>query len=327
MRVCNCLEDFPAVEREAAAILAMPEVTEPVKLVVVSGAWALASFEAGYLADAAAAARAADTQARRLGFSQNFFAVDHLRMLAGLALERRDLNKAEHLTERVLTITEHRRPILEFLALLDRAQIWAARGQVREALATIEDARHILAGTKSALLARADELEAVLRLSLLELCTAAELAGKLPATRRDLMRAKIALAAGNHQAALENLQSPSLNDLTPRLALIRQILLAAAAIERGDPKTAATMASALGSARSGGFLNTVVTTAPQVTSYLIRASGARGARPLHRPAGPRGPGGTRNTARRRSPLCQTPVRHEDEVNHCEQQGETGSTRQ
>jgi len=272
MHVSNGLEDFPAVEREAAAALAMPEAAEPVKLVLVPGSRALAAFEAGYLVDAVAAARAADAQARRLGFGQHLFAVDHLRVLAGLALERRDLNTAEHLTEQVLSITEHRRPIFEFLALLDRAQIWAARGLVREALATVEEARHVLAGTKSVLLARADELEAVLRLSLLDLRTPAELASKLPAVRCSLLRARIALVAGNHLAAVKYLRAPSLGDLPPRLALVRQILLAAAAMERGDPMTAAILAPALESARSGEFLNTVVATAPQVTSYLIESS-------------------------------------------------------
>ena len=86
----------------------------------------------------------ADADAQRLGFSQHFFAVDHLRALSGLALERRDLDAAEHLTERVLSITEQRRPLFEFLALLDRAQIWAARGQVRDALTTVGAARQVL---------------------------------------------------------------------------------------------------------------------------------------------------------------------------------------
>jgi hypothetical protein len=36
---------------------------------------------------------------------------------------------------------EQRRPISEFLILLDLAEIWAARGQIREALAGIEAAR------------------------------------------------------------------------------------------------------------------------------------------------------------------------------------------
>ena len=39
------LEDYPAVEREAAAALATPELTEPVKLVMMPGVLALAWFE------------------------------------------------------------------------------------------------------------------------------------------------------------------------------------------------------------------------------------------------------------------------------------------
>jgi LuxR family maltose regulon positive regulatory protein len=266
------LEDFPAVEREAAAALAMPELSEPVKLVHVRGVRALAWFEAGYLADAADAASAADAEAQRRGFGQHFFAIEHLRALAGLALERRDLGTAGQLTEQVLSIAERGRPVFEFLALLDRAGIWAARGQVRDALAAVEAARRILAGTGSVLLARADELEALLRLSLGDMHSPVELAGGLPAARRGLLLARIALAAGDHHAAQEYLQSPSLGDLTPRRALVRQILLAAAAIVRGDPMAGGVVGGALEAARHGGFLNTVVTTAPEVASYLVEHS-------------------------------------------------------
>jgi len=151
LRAYAWLEDYQGVEREAAAARAAPELPEPFKLVLVAGAQALAWFEAGHLAKAAEAARAADAHARRLGFSRHFFAVDYLRALAGLALERRDLDTAEQLTEQALLISEHGRPSFEFLALLDRAGIWAARGQVREALATVEAARAVLAGTGSVL--------------------------------------------------------------------------------------------------------------------------------------------------------------------------------
>ncbi|MGO9276935.1 MAG: LuxR C-terminal-related transcriptional regulator [Streptosporangiaceae bacterium] len=272
LRVYPCLEDFQAVEREAAAALAMPELSEPARLVLVPGAQSVAWFEAGRLAEAASAARAAEADARRLGFDQHFFAVDYLRVLAGLALERRDLDTAEQLTERVLSITERRRPIFEFLALLDRAGIWAAAGQVRDALATVEAARLVLAGTGPVLLARADELEALMRLSLGDLRSATELAARLPAGRRDLLLARIALGAGDHQAAHEYLQAPSLGDLTARRALVRQLLLTAAAIERGDPMTASILGGAVQAARQEGFVNTVVTTAPQVTSYLVEHS-------------------------------------------------------
>jgi LuxR family transcriptional regulator, maltose regulon positive regulatory protein len=267
LRAYTWLEDYEAVEREAAAALAAPALAEPVKLVQVRGARALAWFEYGHLAQAADAARTAEAEARRLGFDQHFFAVDHLRALAGLALERRDLDTAEQLAEQALSISERRRPAFEFLALLDRARIWACRGQVRGALATVETARSVLAGMGSVLLARADELEAVLRLSLGDLRSPAELASGLPAVRRGLLLAKVALASGDHHAAREGLQALA-GDLTSRRALERQILLAAAAIERGDPMATGVLSGVLDAARRGGFLNTVVTTAPQVTGYV-----------------------------------------------------------
>jgi LuxR family transcriptional regulator, maltose regulon positive regulatory protein len=269
LRVYNGLEDFQAIEREAAAALATPELAEPAKLVVVPGARALAWFQAGRLAEAADAATAAEADARRLGFDQHFFAVDYLRVLAGIALERRDFGAAERYAEQALSITERRRPVFEFLALLDRAEIWAARGQTRDALANVETARRVLAGTKSVLLSRADELEALMCLSLGDLQSAIDLARGLPAARRSLLLARIALAAGDHQAAREHLRSPALRELTPRRALVRQILLAAAAIGRDDPMIAGVLGGALQAARSGGFLNTVVMTAPQVTSFLV----------------------------------------------------------
>jgi LuxR family transcriptional regulator, maltose regulon positive regulatory protein len=272
LRAYTVLEDYEAVEREAAVALVAPQLAEPVKVVQVRGARALAWFESGHLAQAADAARTAEAEARRLGFSQHFFAVDYLRALAGLALEQRDLDTAEQLTEQALTISEHRRPAFEFLALLDRARIWAARGQIREALATIETARPVLARTASVLLARADELEALLRLSLGDLRSPAELADGLPAARRRLLLARVALASGDHHAALEHLDPRTLGDLTPRAALVRQLLLAAAAIERGDPAAAGIIGGVLQTARHGGFRNTVVTTAPQVTQYLVEHS-------------------------------------------------------
>ena len=269
IRVYSCLDDFAAAEREAATALGAFDVAESVRLVMVPGARALAWFKLGRLTEAADMARAAEADAQRLGFSQHFFAVDHLRALSGLALERRDLDMAERLTERVLSVTEQRRPLFEFLALLDRARIWAARGQVRDALATVATARQVVPGASPALLARADEQEALLRLSLGDLRTPAELAARLPAARRGLLLARIALAAGDRHAVPEHLQAAALGDLTPRQALVRQLLLAAAAIERGDPAAGGILGGALHTARGHGFLNTVITTAPQVAGYLV----------------------------------------------------------
>jgi LuxR family transcriptional regulator, maltose regulon positive regulatory protein len=272
LRVYPCLDDFPAVEREAAAALVLPELPEPAKLILVPSARALAWFEAGRLTQAADNAAAAEQEARRLKFDQHFFAVDYLRVLSGIALERRDLDRAERFAEQALSLTERWRPIFEFLTLLDRAGIWAARGQYRKALGTVEAARRILAGTGSELMARANELEASLRLWLGDLDTPTGLARGLPPARRALLLAKIALATDDYRAAQEHLHSPALSEPTPRQTLVRELLLGAAAIAREDPMTVGILEGALLAARREGFLNTLVTTAPSVTSYFIEHS-------------------------------------------------------
>jgi LuxR family maltose regulon positive regulatory protein len=269
LRVYPCLDDYQAVEREAAAALARADLPEPARLILVPSARALAWFQAGRLTDAADAALAAERAAERLGFDRHFFAVDYLRVLSGLALERRDLGTAERLTEQALSISESGRPIFEFLTLLDRARIWAARGQIREALTTVAAARRVLAEPSAALRAQADELEAQIRLALGDARAAAELAAGVPATRRDLLLARIALAAGNHEAAQDHLHLPAVGSLTTRDRLVRQILLAAAAIKRGDPAADGILGGAVQRARQEGYINTLVSTAPQVTSYLV----------------------------------------------------------
>ena len=50
---------------------------------------------------------------------------------------------------------------------------------------------------------------------------------------------------------------------------MRELLLAGAAIGRGDPMTVGIVGHALQAARRGGFRHTAVTTAPQVPGYLI----------------------------------------------------------
>ena len=140
---------------------------------------------------------------------------------------------------------------------------------MREALATVEAARQlVLATTGSVLLARADELEASLRLRS-GTCALPPNCGGLRADRRALLLARIALAVGDSIPPKNTCSPRRWATLRPRRALMRQILLAAAAIGRDDPMAASIIGSAIQTARHGGFLNTVVTAAPLVTSYLI----------------------------------------------------------
>jgi len=275
-RVHAYLGDYDAFEREAAIMTR--DLSGPVVRVAVAGAQAAAWLEHGSLEKAAKSAAAADEEARMLGFERHFFALDHLRVLAGLALERRDLDAAEHFTERALSLSERRRPAFEFLTLLDRAAIWATRGLVREALSSVDSARTVLDGSGSVMLKRADEIEAVLRLSVGDLASAAQLASRLPSCPRQQLLARIALTADDHQSAAEHLRALP-NELTPRRALQAQALRVATAISRADPGAGAMVADLVDAARCGGFCNTIVTTAPQLTGYLIEHS----AQPRHDP--------------------------------------------
>ena len=268
------LGDYAAVEHEAAAVGRADEIGAPVRLVAVPGARALALFERGDLAAAAEVARAADRDAVRLGFARHVFGVDGQRTLAGLALESGDLEVAERLTEQNVAASDGTGPAPEFLALLDQAAVRAAGGHVRGALEAVATARAVLAGASadSVLLARADELEAVLRLSLGDLRSPAELAGSLPPMPRNLLLARVALAAGDHQAARGQLADSVPGSLTPRQALLRQTLLTAAAVMAGEPAVAALVAELLDTARRLGFCYTLVASAPQLAGYLVEHS-------------------------------------------------------
>jgi LuxR family transcriptional regulator, maltose regulon positive regulatory protein len=50
------------------------------------------------------------------------------------------------------------------------------------------------------------------------------------------------------------------------------MLLAAAAIQLGDPRAAGIAGGVLETARHQGYLHTIVTTAPEVTRYLVEHS-------------------------------------------------------
>ena len=269
LRVYAWLEDYEAVDREVSVALKMPDLPEPVKNVMVPGLQAWAQLRAGRLTEAAASADRAELEARRLGVSDHVIATDHLRAMAGLAWERRDLDRAEQLTEQVLSISRQRSPLMEYEATLDSAAIMLARGELNEALDAVDTARVILAAPGPALVARAAELEAQARLGLGDPHSSAGLAGQVAPSAGNLLLAKAELASGEHEAASRHLRDLSPSELTPRRAVIRELLLAAASIERDDPATERVVAVAIQAARRGGFCNTVVTTAPQVTSYLV----------------------------------------------------------
>ena len=146
-----------------------------------------------------ALANGAIAAARRLGLDRQYLAFSAFRTAALLALERRDLATAADLTEHVLGMLGGGRPFFDYLAQLDRARIWAAGGNLDEALASLPAARTALRSEHSVVLAQADELEARFRLALGDHSGARGAAQRLPDDRRVVMSAVIALGAQDPQ--------------------------------------------------------------------------------------------------------------------------------
>ena len=258
--------------RQLADALTAAQVGGPLTEVLCPGVISQAAFIEGDLEEAGTLAAATIRAARRLGFDRHFFNFHALRTTALLALERRDLAAAAEPVEQALTIVGSARPLFNYLAQLDRARIWAAGGNLDEALTSLPAARAALKSDHSALLALADELEAHIRLDLGDQEGATTATEQLPADRRIVMAAIIALAAGNPEEAAQALSDAPAEGATIRSDLELRLLRASVAISQSSLQAPAQVRQALALAERHGYVQTVVDTAPQLVEHVISNS-------------------------------------------------------
>jgi len=255
--------------RQLADALATAQVSAPLTEVLCPGVISQAAFLEGNLHEAATLAASTHAAARRLHFERHYFNFHALRTTALLALERSDLAAAAEPVERALAIVSGARPAFNYLAQLDRARIWAAGGDLDQALASLPAARAALKSDHSVLLTEADELEARLRLGLGDQTGAAGIIGRLPDDRGLIMSAIIALAAGNPAEAAQALRGAPAQGATIRSDLELRLLRASIAISQSSPHAPALTRQALAVAERHGFTRTVVDTAPQLVEHII----------------------------------------------------------
>ena len=258
--------------RQLADALTAAQVSGPLTEVLCPGVISQAAFIEGDLEEAGTLAAATIAAARRLGFDRHFFNFHALRTTALLALERRDLAAAAEPVERALAMVGSARPVFNYLAQLDRARIWAADGNLDEALTSLPAARAALKSDHSALLALADELEAHIRLDLGDQEGATTATEQLPGDRRIVMAAIIALAAGNPEEAAQALSDAPAEGATIRSDLELRLLRASVAISQSSPQAPALVRQALAVAERHGYVQTVVDTAPQLVEHVISNS-------------------------------------------------------
>ena len=140
--------------RQLADALATAQLSAPLTEVLCPGVISQAAFLEGNLHEAATLAASTHAAARRLHFERHYFNFHALRTTALLALERGDLAAAAEPVERALAIVSGARPAFNYLAQLDRARIWAAGGDLDQALASLPAARAALKSDHSVLLDR-----------------------------------------------------------------------------------------------------------------------------------------------------------------------------
>jgi LuxR family transcriptional regulator, maltose regulon positive regulatory protein len=244
----------------------------PVREVLCPGVKSQAAFLEGALEEAAALAGSALVSASRLGIEEQYFAFAATRTSALLALERRDLDTAARIIERALGTQAIGRPVFDYFAQLDRARVWAAGGDLDEALGSLPAARAALKGDQSPLLAEADELDVRFRLDLGDRAGAARLAETLPDDRRHVMNAVIALAAHDPRAATQALSRAPAIGPTTRLDLELRLLRASTALVEQSNHAAQLVREALGLAHRHRFLQTVLDTVPSLVDALISGS-------------------------------------------------------
>ena len=258
--------------RLLANALTSAQVSGPLTEVLCPGVISQAAFLEGALEEAGALAASTLTAARRLHFDRHYFNFHALRTTALLALERGDLAAAAEPVEHALEMVGSARPAFNYLAQLDRARIWAAGGNLDQALASLPAARSALKSRNSVLLAEADELEARLRLGLGDLGGATRVTGGLPDDRHIVMLATIALAAGNLEGAARTLSNAAAERTTIRAGLELQLLRASIAIGQSSAQAPSLVRQALAVAERHGFAQTVVDTAPQLVDHVISNS-------------------------------------------------------
>jgi LuxR family transcriptional regulator, maltose regulon positive regulatory protein len=255
--------------RQLAESLAAAQVSAPLTEILCPGVISQAAFLEGALGEAGALAASTLAAARRLHFDRHYFNFHALRTTALLALERGDLAAAAEPVEHALEMVSGARPAFGYLAQLDRARIWAAGGNLDEALASLPAARSSLKSDHSALLHLADEFEARLRLGLGDQNGAMSAAGRLPDDRRIVMSAVIALAAGDPAQAAQALSNAPAEGAMIRDDLELRLLRASVAIGQSSPQAPALARQALAVAERHGFVQTVVDTAPQLVEHVI----------------------------------------------------------
>jgi LuxR family maltose regulon positive regulatory protein len=232
----------------------------PLALVRLPGLTALADLMSGELSEARVRALRALAAADELGLDElNFGRAEPELVLAHLCIERGELDEAAERLERVMRISEVRRPQVEMRAHLSMAQLADARGDSAAADHCVERARAAVPHATTVVRVQIDVAACRRAVRRGDLAEARSLQARLPpGPEADVLAARIALAAHDHSGARELLEP--LHDLvTTTRGRVEVGLLVALATRPTDRLLAAQhLGETLNLTEAAGFHHTVV---------------------------------------------------------------------
>jgi LuxR family transcriptional regulator, maltose regulon positive regulatory protein len=255
------LGDLGGAEATLAPEGRRPDLSPVIRRVRRPGCASLIALQRGELLEAEALATAAVAAADELDLDEgNYGRAEPEFALAQLALERNRLDDADDRLEQVMRIVEEgRRPPIELLAHVRRAQVASARGDYEATVECIERARAAIPHARSPVNAWIDRAELRLALERHDRATAERIQPRLPPSPETaLLSARLSLLTNDPLGALNVLEGTGNQASTRRLKVEQRLLTAIALAQSDPPRAHQALDSALALAEPVGFQRTVL---------------------------------------------------------------------
>jgi LuxR family transcriptional regulator, maltose regulon positive regulatory protein len=265
------LGDVEGAEATLVPDRSRADLSPVIRRVRQRGCASLIALHRGELVEAEGLANAALAAADELGLDDgNYGRAEPEFALAQLALEHNRLDDADGRLEQVMRIVEEgRRPPIELLAHLRRAQVASARGDHGAAAEDIERARAAIPRATPPVIAWIDRAELRLALERHDRATAERVQPRLPPSPETaLLTARLGLLADDPRGAVSILDTVVDGVCTRRLKVEHRLLMAIALAHSNPPRAHEALDSALALAEPVGLHRTLLAEGPALWKLL-----------------------------------------------------------
>jgi LuxR family maltose regulon positive regulatory protein len=248
----------------------LPGDPEQLDRVILGGMFSQVELESGDLEAARVAAERSVATVAKLDAEGHRGTNDAFRTLGALAYESDQLDAAEALFDRCVTLVWRGRPIFMLLARIELARIWNARGEIETAFVELDRARDALpAGIRSPLIDRVEGYRARLLAENDNIAVARDIVERLPTGRQQsVAEIRLDLAERKALAAHATLEQLAGSNHSQREELEFALLDARVALEESTADLEEKLELVLDLGRSAGFIRTIADEGPALATAL-----------------------------------------------------------